>query len=238
MHTFDSGAGAGPSGLRPQFLLEMVGEDGDGPVARAICEVAMLFVEGKVPRYLRQLYGGGGLMGIGKDDKPLHEDARPIVVGEAWRRVAAKMALLGDKAALGKWLQPIQWLAVGTAAGVEAAVHRLRQCWARNTGNKRVVLLKNDYENAFNEADPAKFLESWRRRMPGSARLAEWCYGEEVTLVYRGRMLKSSRGQQGFPLMMPLFCAMRKDMRDRERGCEALTFSADFADGGDNRWGL
>ena len=39
LHSFDSGAGAGPSGLRPQFLLELVGEEGDEPVARAIYEV-------------------------------------------------------------------------------------------------------------------------------------------------------------------------------------------------------
>ena len=123
-------------------------------------------------------------------------------------------------------------LAVGTKAGVEAVVHGLRQWWGRNRNNNRVVLVKNDYENAFNEADPRKFLESGRRHMPGSARLAEWCYGGEVNLVYHGRVRKSSRGQQGCPLMMPLFCAMKKDMRDRVGGCEDLSFVADFADDG------
>ena len=44
LKTFDKGAAAGPSGLRPQFLLEMVGEDGDDPVVRAIFEIVMLFV--------------------------------------------------------------------------------------------------------------------------------------------------------------------------------------------------
>ena len=66
--------------------------------------------------------------------------------------------------------------------------------------------------------------------MPGSARLAEWCYGEEVNLVYHGRIRKSSRGQQGCPLMMPMFCAMKKDMRDRAGGCGNLSFVAEFAD--------
>ena len=32
--------------------------------------------------------------------------------------------------------------------------------------------------------------------------------------------------------MMPLFCAMKKDMRDRAGGCEDLSFVADFADDG------
>eukprot|EP00973_Karenia_brevis_P066135 9194021-Karenia_brevis.AAC.1 len=66
----------------------MVGEDGDDPCVDAMYRVSMLFVEGKVPRFLRRWYGGGGLVGIGKDDKPIDEDARPIVVGEAWRRIA------------------------------------------------------------------------------------------------------------------------------------------------------
>ena len=78
---FDKGAAAGPSGPRPQFLLEMVGEEGDDPVVRAIFEVTMLFVEGKAPKFLKQWYSGGKLIGIGKDGKPLTENARCIVVG-------------------------------------------------------------------------------------------------------------------------------------------------------------
>eukprot|EP00973_Karenia_brevis_P062509 8691199-Karenia_brevis.AAC.1 len=61
---FKVGAGPGPSGLRPQFLKEMVGEDGDDPCVDAMYRVTMLFVEGRVPRYLRRWYGGGGLVGI------------------------------------------------------------------------------------------------------------------------------------------------------------------------------
>eukprot|EP00973_Karenia_brevis_P001711 233044-Karenia_brevis.AAC.1 len=63
--------------------------------------VAMLFVEGRVPKFLSQWYGGGTLVGIGKDDQPLDVDARPIVVGETWRRIAGKIALIKDREALG-----------------------------------------------------------------------------------------------------------------------------------------
>eukprot|EP00973_Karenia_brevis_P073160 10162657-Karenia_brevis.AAC.1 len=95
----------------------MVGDEED-PCVQAMFGVAMLFVEGRVPRYLRRWYGGGNLVGIGKDDKPLDEDARPIVVGETWRRIAGKMALVRDKEVLGGWLKPYQ-VAVGVKAGAE-----------------------------------------------------------------------------------------------------------------------
>eukprot|EP00973_Karenia_brevis_P033623 4636423-Karenia_brevis.AAC.1 len=68
--------------------------------------------------------------------------------------------------------------------------------------------------------------------MPGAARMAHWCYGEDTNLVYHGRLMQSSRGQQGCPMMMPLFCAMKKEMRDRVEGVEGLDFMADFADDG------
>eukprot|EP00973_Karenia_brevis_P009890 1337399-Karenia_brevis.AAC.1 len=81
-------------------------------------------------------------------------------------------------------------------------------------------------------AEPNAFLNAGCRRMPGSARLAEWCYARAVRLVYHGRVLWSSRGQQGCPLMMPLFCAMKKEMRERIPEVSQLDFAADFADDG------
>ena len=97
--SFDADAGAGPSGLRPRFVKELVGETGEDPCVQAMFEVSMLFVEGRVSRFLRQWHAGGSLVGKGKDDKPLDEDARPIVVGEFWRRVAGKLALAGIRIA-------------------------------------------------------------------------------------------------------------------------------------------
>ena len=51
--------------------------------------------------------------------------------------------------------------------------------------------------------------------------------------MYNGTVFKQSqRGQQGCPMMMPLFCAMKKEMRDRIPEMGGLDFSADFADDG------
>ena len=62
--SFKVGAGAGPTGLRPQFVKELSGECGDIPCVTAMHQFAMLFVAGRAPNYLRRWYGGGTLMGI------------------------------------------------------------------------------------------------------------------------------------------------------------------------------
>ena len=36
-------------------------------------------------------------MGVGKSDKPLDEDARPIVAGEVWRKLIFKCTFAADK---------------------------------------------------------------------------------------------------------------------------------------------
>ena len=139
--SFDADAGAGPTGLRPRFVKDLVGESGEDPCVQAMFQLSMLFVEGRVPRFLSQWYAGGTLVGIGKDDKPIDEDARPIVVGDFWRRVSAKVALLADTDALTGWLKPSQ-VAVGVKAGSEVIVHSLRQWWERNRDKTRFVLFK------------------------------------------------------------------------------------------------
>ena len=160
---------------------------------------------------------------------------RPIVIGEVWRRIAGKLTLVKDTESLGGWLRPYQ-TAVGMKSGAEVICHTMRQWWERNADNQRYVLLKKDYSDAFNMAEPRVFLDVGRRRLPGSARLAEWCYGEDVNLIYNGRLMSSHKGQQGCPLMMPLFCAMKKEMRDpvdsRVEGIGDVDLVADFADDG------
>ena len=64
LETFKAGAGAGPTGLRPQFIKELVGVSGDDPCVDAMHQVAVLFAEGRVPKYLRKWYGGGTLIGM------------------------------------------------------------------------------------------------------------------------------------------------------------------------------
>ena len=48
-------SGAGPTGLRPQFLKEMVGDDIEDPVVGIFVAFLQLFIDGDAPTYLRQM---------------------------------------------------------------------------------------------------------------------------------------------------------------------------------------
>ena len=133
--------------------------------------------------------GGGRLVGIGKDDEPLDKDARPLVIGESWRRLAEKVALCGEgihksESDFVGFLKTCQ-VAIGIKAGSEVIIHDLRQWCIRNKGTQGIGLLKRDYENAFNNADEHEFLTACHEWLPGCARIAEWCYGETFNLVYQ-----------------------------------------------------
>ena len=210
------GAGCGPTGLRAFFLAQCIGKDDDDACAGIFQNLIQLLAEGRAPTYLRRWYGGGGLMGVGKEDKPLDTDARPIVSGEDWRKITFKCTLEADKKSVMERLQPHQ-LSVGVKAGVDAMIHASRKWIDDNVGDTSAVFFARDKKNAFNAANPAEFLADCAEYMPSSARFAEYCYGAPVNLVYRGKIEQSYRGQQGCPSMGPMFCLMQKRFTEEAR---------------------
>ena len=68
---------------------------------------------------------------------------------------------------------------------------------------------------------------------PSSARFAAYCYGKPSHLVYQGRTELCNRGQQGCPIMGPLFCLTRQRMVEEARALSsrcAPEFEPAFAD--------
>ena len=194
-------------------------------------DLVQLLADERAPEGLRRWLGGGSLMGIGKPGVSLEADARPIVIGETFRKLVFKVTLRADLAQVRDHLQPHQ-LAVGTPAGVEAVIHSTRRWLKQAARDNSAVLLQRDVANAFNTALPSQFLLDCREHMPASAKFAEYCYGRETALVYRGRLEASSRGQQGCPAMGPLFCLMRARMstQAQQLAGAAPAFSPEFAD--------
>ncbi len=79
-------------------------------------------------------------------------------------------------------------------------MHTVRQWLRRNAAATDKVLLKVDFENAFNNVDRHAFLSQCRQHFPGLAPGAEWCYLEPTNLLFGSYVVASESGvQQGDP---------------------------------------
>ena len=76
----------------------------------------------------------------------------------------------------------------------------------RRGPNQDKVLLKVDFENAFNTIDRVAFLQACRHNLPRLSPGFEWCYSEPTLLQFGARTINSESGvQQGDPLGPFLF---------------------------------
>ena len=113
-------------------------------------------------------------------------------------------------------------------------VHATREWISRSREDPTVGLLQKDIKNVFNEILPEFFLDECRRYAPSSARFGEWCYGTPSHWIYDGELAISSRGQQGRPMMMSLFCLARKRILEEAQANigSTIPFAPEYADDG------
>ena len=125
-------------------------------------------------------------------------------------------------------------LAVAIAGAPEILVHSARDWIAQNKGREDMILLQKDINNAFNTILPSVLLEECRQYAPVSSGFAAWYYGSASHLIYKGSIFVSSRGQQGYPMMMALFCLARKRYAEEAATAIGITlpFQPEYADDG------
>ena len=153
IRSFSTGTGPGPDGLRADLLKALMGNDEDDGILPLYRDLVQLLVDGLAPAHLRPWLGGGQLIGIGKVDPqgnpiPLDQDARPIVMGATWRKVAFKCTLALDKQSIRDRLLPTQ-LAVGVSCGAEVMVHAARHWIHQNRQRNNYVLLQKRHQECF-----------------------------------------------------------------------------------------
>ena len=228
------GAGPGPGG---DFLRDLLSQhpEKEEPLGLIYREFVQLLVNAEAPSFLRSFLGGGRLVGVGKKDSEgrhvaLDADARPIVLGMTWRKVAFRCTLALDRDSIRDRLGDHQ-LAL-TRGGADVLVHAARGWVRRHCSRDSAVVFQKDVRNAFNEIRPREFLQDCRAHAPTSARFAHFCYGDSTHLVYGDNLEGSHRGQQGCPLMAPMFCLSRRRMFDLARAeCRRVPeFEVEFAD--------
>ena len=100
-----------------------------------------------------QVFYGAKLIALSNSEG---DGLRPIVIGVALRRLTGKIVMNKLRPDC-KQLLSSQQLGVGVTRGTEIAVHALRR-YIRSNDNMDKVVLKLDFENAFNSMKRDKIL--------------------------------------------------------------------------------
>jgi hypothetical protein len=201
VQAFHNGSAAGPSGLRPQHLLDGVRSPDQRVALEALTDVLNTLVWGRVPICLAPAIAGAALHAIAKGEG----DVRPIAVGETLRRLASRCLCASTKEDATQYLRPLQ-AGVACPLGTEAAFRAVDQYARRHANSSTKVVLKIDFANAFNTVDRETFLRACNLHAPSAARWSWWCYSQPTTLYYGDTVLQSSAGvQQGDNLGPLLF---------------------------------
>ena len=216
--SFAKGLAAGPSGTRPDFLKQIVGEKGDKPGLAIVTNLCNVLADGLAPEALRPYMGGANGFALEKTSKEAvaeaneasanrmstgGTDVRPGCCGEVWRRIVGKSLLATESQNLADHLYPCQ-LAVAVKAGAECMPHLGRQWFQQCATDPDKVLVDFDESNAHNTVDRHTFLQRAHQVMPGVCRWLEYIYPTDVAtyVFYRGRVIESKAGgQQGCPLI-------------------------------------
>jgi len=82
IQSFPNGSAAGPDGLRPQHLKDLLlGAPDDNQLLSAVTDLTNLLLEGKTPPSVRVALFGANLLAIRKNNGGI----RPITIGYFWR---------------------------------------------------------------------------------------------------------------------------------------------------------
>src|SRR6218665_3058935 len=198
--SFPPGSAAGPDGVTPQHLKDLISVGADCSLIRQLSELVNLMLEGSLPVEVNEIICGANLIALKKRDGGI----RPIAVGYTLRRLAAKCANTHAVAKLSTLLAPIQ-LGVGVPGGAEAAVHATRR-WVKSMPTD-CVLVKLDFSNAFNTLRRDSLLEAVARNIPELYSFAHASYSCKPILRHVKNIIRSEEGtQQGHPMGPLEFC--------------------------------
>jgi len=228
IQSFPNGSAAGPDGLRPQHIKDLlVGAADDNPLLVAVTDLTNLLLEGKAPPSVRGTIFGANLLAIAKKTGGI----RPIAVGYVWRRLTAKVACSHVKDASAALLAPRQ-LGFGVSGGAEAAVRAARRYLENMERGK--LFVKIDFRNAFNMLRRDSILEAVAKHFPELLPFASSTISSPSDLQFAEFILQSEEGaQQGDPLGPLYFCLVFKELLESLQSELVVGYLDDAAMGGE-----
>ena len=189
--------------MKPQHLKDLIGKSADENGEKLLSSLTLFVnhvLDGKTPASARPFFGGATLLALQKKNGGI----RPIAIGCTLHRLAAKCASNMVMNEMGDILKPHQ-LGYGSPYGAEAAVHATRLYLENLQSNQ--VLLKLDFQNAFNCIRRDKMLMAVERFAPSLYPFVHSLYSSQSSLFWEEETICSSEGvQQGDPLGPLLFC--------------------------------
>ena len=204
LRSFPAASAPGPSGLRVQHLREACTPGTAAGLLEQLAAVVNLLASGHACPEVAPVLAGAGLVAVPKPKGGV----RPIAIGEILRRLTGKCLMSHVRASAQEHFFPAQ-LGVAVPAGTEVAVHTVRAWMDRHSCSTGKVLLKLDFENAFNRVSRSQVLACTRSHFPALARWVAWTYGKHTDLRFGSTVLPSASGvQQGDPLGPLLFAAV------------------------------
>ena len=149
--------------ISPQILKDLTAKSNGQTglnILRALENLVNVIIEGKEPFQLQLYFFGAKLIALKKPDGGFC----PIAVGNAFRRLSAKCAGYHVFESLQARYGNRQ-VGVGTKRGAELASHVFR-CLIESLQPKENVILKIDFENAFNSIHRQFMLEKFFKIHP------------------------------------------------------------------------
>src|SRR6218665_2511458 len=209
-------------------LLELVGPVEEArPLAEALTDFTNLLLRGECPPSVRPTLFGGNLIALNKETGGL----RPIAIGYAWGRFAAKCANKHAVSKLASFYAPVQ-LGITVPGGCEAAVHATRR-FIGSMGPDQ-VLVKLDFTNAFNSLRRDVMLKAVQETIQEIYPFSLQAYSAPSILRFGHLVLQSETGpQQGDPLAPLLFSVPLQPMLQALESELKIGFLDDITLGGE-----
>lgn len=204
--SFPKGTACGLDGLRAGHIKAMIRcplLHISSSALRTLTAFVNLALQGDVPQSLAPFLASAPITPLAKPDGGI----RPIAVGETWRRLISKCAVRHVTVQASQYLLPLQ-LGVGIRNGAVSMVHPVKALVEKLGGEPNYVMLKLDFQNAFNLIERSVMLQEVQKVCPEIAAWVNFCYSQDswLFLGHNSPPIRSCQGvQQGDPLGPLLF---------------------------------